>query len=110
MPSPARRCPYTGGCSVASMLQEQAERLVELLRARGVFAHTTYETVAGVGLRVVLGDGREAIWDADGAAGLEAMVMRDGMLVGYVPAVADSDAMTDEQVADVIAGADYGAA
>ena len=43
------------------------------------------------GVRVTLPDGREAEWDTDGTAGLEAQVMRDGMLVGYVPEIEGSE-------------------
>ncbi len=37
------------------------------------------------GISIRLPGGREAIWDSDDTAWLEAQVMRDGMLVGYVP-------------------------
>jgi hypothetical protein len=42
-------------------------------------------------VRVTLPGGREAEWDTDGAAGLEAQVMLDGMLVGYVPEIEGSE-------------------
>lgn len=67
--------------------------------ARGGVAHT--------GIRVVLADGREALWDTDGTAGLEAQVMRHGVLVGFVPVIEGSEHFTDEQVVDAIARTDY---
>jgi hypothetical protein len=56
---------------------------------------------------VVLEDGREAIWDTDGTAGLEAQVMRDGMLVGFVPSIEGSEEYDEAQTIDAIARADY---
>ena len=58
-------------------------------------------------MRVVIGDGREALWDVDGAAGLEAQVMRDGVLVGFVPKIPGSEGYTIEQTVDAIAAAVY---
>ena len=52
-------------------------------------------------------DGREAIWDADGAKALDAQIMRDGMLVGLVEDVDGSENFTEDQVVDAIARADY---
>jgi len=91
------------------MQQEQAERVVAALQARGVFAHLDRVGVYQCGVRVVLPDGREAVWDADGAAGLEAEVLRDGILVGFVPVIEGSDTFSDEQVVAAIAAADYDA-
>jgi hypothetical protein len=59
------------------------------------------------GIRVVLRDGREAIWDSDGTAGLEAQVMRDGMLVGFVPVIDGSEDFDQDQVIDAIVRTDY---
>jgi hypothetical protein len=58
-------------------------------------------------VRVVLSDGREALWDVDGAAGLEAQVMRDGMLVGFVPKIVGSETWSVEQTVEAIATAVY---
>jgi len=64
------------------MDEATATDVVERLRARRIFAHVNRRAgVYNVGVRVVIPDGREAIWDNDGAAGLEAMVLRDGVLV-----------------------------
>src|ERR1700679_3412170 len=87
-----------------------AVEVVEKLQARTIFAHINRRVgVYNVGVRVVIPDGREAIWDNDGAAGLEAMVLRDGILVGFVPQIPDSDDFTADQIAEIIAGTDYDA-
>jgi len=85
-----------------------ATDVVELLRARRIFASINRRAgVYNVGVRVVIPDGREAIWDNDGAAGLEAMVLRDGVLVGFVPQIPDSDDLSATAIAEIIAGTDY---
>jgi hypothetical protein len=92
------------------MDEATATDVVERLRARSIFAHVNRRAgVYNIGVRVVIPDGREAIWDNDGAAGLEAMVMRDGVLVGFVPQVPDSEDLDAAAVADIIAGTDYDA-
>src|SRR3954465_2457410 len=88
-----------------------AADVVERLRSRRIFAHVNRPAgVYNVGVRVVIPDGREAIWDNDGAAGLEAMVLRDGVLVGYVPQIDDSDDPDAATIAEVTAATDYDAA
>ena len=92
------------------MDEATAEQVVELLRQRRIFASVNRRAgVYNVGVRVVIPDGREAIWDNDGAAGLEAMVLRDGMLVGFVPQLPDSDDLDATAIAGIIADADYDA-
>ncbi len=59
------------------------------------------------GVRVVLRDHREAVWDTDDTPDLEAQVMRDGMLVGFVPVIPGSADFDEDQVVDAIARADY---
>jgi hypothetical protein len=87
-----------------------ATEVVERLRERRVFASLNRRAgVYNVGVRVVIPDGREAIWDNDGAAGLEAMVLRDGVLVGFVPQIPDSDKLDAAAISDIIAGTDYDA-
>jgi hypothetical protein len=91
------------------MEEERARRVVETLRARNVFAHVKLPQ-AGItqyGIRVVLPDGREAIWDNDGTAGLEAQIMRNGVLVGYVDSIPESENFGDGQIVEAIATADY---
>jgi hypothetical protein len=89
------------------MDENRARRVVDALRDRGVNAHMAMPGVSQFGVRVSLPDGREAIWDTDGAAGLEAQVMRNGMLVGFVPVIAGSEDFDERQVVDAIVRTDY---
>jgi hypothetical protein len=89
------------------MDENRALRVVDALRERGVPAHLERAGVHQFGIRVVLGDGREAVWDTDGTAGLEAQVMRNGVLVGFVPMIEGSEDFTEPQVVDAIARTDY---
>jgi hypothetical protein len=92
------------------MEESVAVDVVERLRARSIFAHLNRRVgVYNVGVRVVIPDGREAIWDNDGAAGLEAMVLRDGVLVGFVAQIPDSDDLDAAAIASIIASTDYDA-
>jgi hypothetical protein len=84
----------------------RARRVVDSLRERGVNAHL-FRGNGEHGVRVSLPGGREAEWDTDGTAGLEAQVMRDGMLVGYVPLIEGSEDFDETQVVDAIARTDY---
>lgn len=59
------------------------------------------------GVRIALGDGREALWDVDGAAGLEAQIMQNGMLVGFVPELPGSESFSPEQIVEAIATVTY---
>src|SRR5580698_9344676 len=84
--------------------------VVAQLQAKRIFAHVNRRVgVYNVGVRVVIPDGREAIWDNDGAAGLEAMVLRDGILVGFVPQIPDSDDLDADAIVKIIAATDYDA-
>lgn len=83
----------------------RARRVVDSLRDRGVNAHLLRGN-GEYGVRVTLPGGREAEWDTDGAAGLEAQVMQDGMLVGYVPEIEGSEDFDEAQVVDAIARTD----
>ena len=89
------------------MDEKRAQRVVDVLRGRGVPAHVERAGVALYGVRIMLPDGRQAIWDTDGAAGLEAQVMRNGVLVGFVPMIPDSEYFDEAQVVDAIARTDY---
>ncbi len=84
----------------------RARRVVDSLRDRGVDAHL-FRGNGQYGVRVTLPGGREAEWDTDGTAGLEAQVMQDGMLVGYVPEIEGSEDFDETQVVDAIARTDY---
>ena len=85
----------------------RARRVVDALRDRGVDAHLAKAGVYQFGIRVPLAQGREAIWDTDGTAGLEAQVMRNGMLVGFVPVIDGSDNFDEQQTIDAIVQTDY---
>jgi hypothetical protein len=89
------------------MDENRARRVVDVLRDRGIDAHMEKAGVYQFGVRVTLPDGREAIWDTDGTAGLEAQVMRDGMLVGFVPVIDGSENFDEAQVVDAIARTEY---
>jgi hypothetical protein len=89
------------------MDENRARRVVDSLRDRGIDAHLAKVGVSQYGVRVALHDGREAEWDTDGTAGLEAQVMRDGMLVGYVPQIEGSEDFDEARVIDAIARTDY---
>ena len=85
----------------------RARRVVDALRDRGIDAHLARGGVGQFGVRVPLSGGREAEWDTDGAAALEAQVMRDGVLVGYVPQIEGSEDFDEAQTIDAIARTDY---
>jgi hypothetical protein len=89
------------------MEENRARRVVDALRERGVDAHVEKAGLYQFGLRIALPGGREAIWDTDGTAGLEAQVMCDGILVGFVPTIPGSEDFDEAQVQDAIARADY---
>ncbi len=89
------------------MEENKARRVVDSLRERGTDADLARVGVYQFGVSIRLPDGREATWDSDGTAALEAQVMRNGMLVGYVPAIEGSDAFTEEQIVDAILRTDY---
>ena len=76
----------------------RARRVVDALRDRGVNAHLLRGGIGQFGIRVSLNGGRDAEWDTDGTAGLEAQVMRDGMLVGYVPQIDGSEDFDESQI------------
>ena len=89
------------------MEENKARRVVDALRERGTDAQLARVGVYQFGVSIRLVDGREATWDSDGTAALEAQVMRNGVLVGYVPAIEGSDSYTEQQVVDEIARTDY---
>jgi hypothetical protein len=89
------------------MDEMKARRVVDALRDRGTDATLAREGTYQFGVMVRLPDGREATWDSDGTASLEAQVMRNGVLVGFVPTIEGSDSFTEEQVIDAILRTDY---
>jgi hypothetical protein len=89
------------------MDENRARRVADALRDRGINAHMLRAGVGQFGVGIPLPGARQAEWDTDGTAGLEAQVMRNGMLVGFVPKIAGSEDFTEQQVIDAIARADY---
>jgi len=89
------------------MDENRAQRVVDALRARGIDARMSKEGVYQFGVRIALSDAREAVWDSDDTAELEAQVMRDGMLVGFVPVIEGSADFDEAQIIDAIANTDY---
>jgi hypothetical protein len=89
------------------MDENRARRVADALRQRGIDARVSKEGVYQFGVRVGLDQGREAIWDSDDTAELEAQVMRNGNLVGFVPVIEGSADFTEAQVIDAIARTDY---
>ena len=89
------------------MEESRARRVVEQLRSRGVPAGVRKAGVYQFGVVVALPDGREAVWDSDGTAGLEATVMADGMLRGFVPTIPGSEDFDEAQVVEAIWHTDY---
>lgn len=89
------------------MEEMKARRVVDALRDRGTDADLARVGVHQFGITVHLPDGREAVWDSDGTASLEAQVMRDGMLVGFVPVIEGSDDYSEEQIIEAIVRTDY---
>ena len=89
------------------MEEVRAHRVVHALRALGVDAEVRRPGVYQFGIGVRLPDGREALWDSDGTAGLEAQVMRNGVLVGFVPVIEGSEHFDDDEVVTAIRATDY---
>jgi hypothetical protein len=89
------------------MEENRARRVADALRDRGIDAHLDKAGVGVYGVRVSIGDGRQAVWGREGTASLEAEVLLDGDLVGYVPEIAGSMSFDEAQIVDAIARADY---
>jgi hypothetical protein len=89
------------------MEENKARRVVDALRERGTNAEMARVGVYQFGVSIRLPDGREATWDSDGTAELEAQVMRNGVLVGFVPVIEGSGDYTEEQIIDTILRTDY---
>ena len=89
------------------MEENKARRVVDALRERGTDADLARVGVHQFGVTIRLSEGREAIWDSDGTASLEAQVMRNGVLVGFVPEIEGSGSYTEDQIIDAIVRTDY---
>ncbi|MEV7237565.1 hypothetical protein AB0N06_27465 [Streptomyces sp. NPDC051020] len=70
-------------------------------------AHVVEAGVYEFGIRVVLDADLEALWDLDGAAGLDAEIVSEGVLVGFIPHVPGSENFTEDQLVNSIATTDY---
>lgn len=89
------------------MDENRARRVADALRERGIDAHLETAGIDIFGVRVVLSGGRDAIWGNEGTSSLEAEVLLDGDLVGFIPEIAGSEAFDEAQIVDAIARADY---
>ncbi len=89
------------------MDENRARRVVDALRDRGIDAHLKKSGVDAYAVQVRAGGGREAVWGSEGTTGLEAEVLLDGDLVGFVPEIPGSQEFDDAQIVDAIARADY---
>src|ERR1700751_6419014 len=89
------------------MDENRARRVADALRDRVIDAHLETAGIEVFGVSVVLSGGREAIWGNEGTSSLEAEVLLDGDLVGFIPEIAGSEAFDEAQVVDAIARADY---
>ena len=89
------------------MDENRARRVADALRERGIDAHLETAGIDVYGVRVVLSGGREAIWGNEGTSSLEAEVLLDGDLVGFIPEIAGSETFDEAQIVDAIARADY---
>ena len=89
------------------MDENRARRVTDGLRDRGIAAHLRKSGIDAYSVQVPAGQGREAIWGAEGTTGLEAEVLLDGDLVGFVPQIPGSEDFDEAQIADAIARADY---
>jgi hypothetical protein len=89
------------------MDENRAQRVVDALRDRGIDAHLRKQGVDAYAVQVPAGRGREAVWGSEGTTSLEAEVLLDGDLVGFVPEIPGSEAFDEAQIVDAIARADY---
>jgi len=89
------------------MDENRARRVTDALRDRGINAHLKKSGVDAYAVQVSVTGGREAVWGSEGTTGLEAEVLLDGDLVGFVPQIPGSDTFDEAQIVDAIARADY---
>jgi hypothetical protein len=87
--------------------ENRARRVADALRDRGIDAHVERDGVGVYGVRVPAGQGRQAVWGTEGTTGLEAEVMQDGDLVGFISEIPGSESFAEAQIVDAIARADY---
>lgn len=87
------------------MEESRAGRVVDALRSRGVDAHVERPGVYAFGVAVALPGGRRAVWGAESE--LSATVERNGVLVGFVPALPAG--LSEQELVEAIAATDYDA-
>jgi len=102
-----RRADHGTAGNLAVMDENRARRVSDGLRDRGIAAHLRKSGIDAYSVQVPAGQGREAIWGAEGTTGLEAEVLLDGDLVGFVPQIPGSENFDEAQIVDAIARADY---
>ena len=93
--------------TLTGMDENRARRITDGLRDRGINAHLRKAGIDAYSVQVPAGGGREAVWGAEGTTGLEAEVLLDGDLVGFVPQIPGSEEFDVAQIVDAIARADY---
>ena len=89
------------------MDENRARRVIDALRDRGIDARLRRPGVDAYAVQVRVSGGREAIWGAEGTTGLEAEVLLEGDLVGFVAEIPGRPAFDVAQIVDAIARADY---
>jgi hypothetical protein len=89
------------------MDENRARRVADQLRDRGIDAHLHQAGYDAYGVRISLAGGREALWGTEGTTGLEAEVLLDGDLVGFISEIPGSESFDEAQIVDAIARADY---
>lgn len=89
------------------MEENRARHVTDALRDRGINAHLDKAGVGIYAVRVEISQGRHAIWGREGTTGLEAEVLQDGDLVGFVAEIPGSEDFDEDQIVDAIARADY---
>jgi hypothetical protein len=99
--------PPLGSGNLAGMDENRARRVTDALRDLGINAHLHKSGIDEYSVQVSLSGGREAIWGSEDTTGLEAEVLLDGDLVGFVPQIPGSEGFDEAQIVDAIARADY---
>jgi hypothetical protein len=89
------------------MDENRARRVTDALRDRGINAHLKKSGIDAYAVQVSVSGGRVAVWGSEGTTGLEAEVLLDGDLVGFVPEIPGSEDFDEAQIVDAIARADY---
>jgi hypothetical protein len=84
-----------------------AEAVVDQLHRWSIRANTVPRGLDHADVRVILEAGCEAVWSADAASGLRAQVLRDGILINFVPELDGSQGLSPEAEAWLIAKTDY---